>query len=144
MGKNCFGISSPSRRPNHTSPRQRRIETNGPDLYLISQLLKTSIFTQRAPMKGMAMSHPSLLVTSKPEFYSGARSRYREVSQLGRDSRLLSDVPWRTHCEDTFIAAGAKHPLQKPRALIVKEVFVPSVLHKLWYHHNNVPIGIFL
>jgi hypothetical protein len=31
----------------------------------------------------------------------------------------LPDVPRRTHREDAFIAAGEKHPFQKPATLIV-------------------------
>jgi len=35
------------------------------------------------------------------------------------------DVPGRSHRKNTLIAAGEKHPFQKPATLIVKEVFVP-------------------
>src|SRR5664280_1822523 len=40
----------------------------------------------------------------------------------------FTDVPGRTHGEDAFIAAGEKHPFQKPRTLIVEKVFVPFIL----------------
>jgi hypothetical protein len=56
----------------------------------------------------------------------------------------LPHVPRRTHREDAFIAAGEKHPFQKPTALIVKEVFIPSVLHKLRYDDDNAASGMFL
>src|SRR5882762_5157726 len=56
----------------------------------------------------------------------------------------LPDVPRRTHREDAFIAAGEKHPFQKPATLIVEEVFVPSVFHKLRYDHNNAASGVCL
>ena len=52
------------------------------------------------------------------------------------------DVPGRAHREDALIAAGEKHPFQKSTTLIVEEVFVPSVLHKLRYDHNNAASGI--
>ncbi len=54
------------------------------------------------------------------------------------------DVPRRTHREDAFIATGEKHPFQKPATLIVEEVFVPSVLHKFRYDHDNAASGMFL
>jgi hypothetical protein len=41
----------------------------------------------------------------------------------------LPDVPGRTHREDAFVTAREKHPFQKAAALIVEEVFVPSVLY---------------
>src|SRR5271157_2502051 len=55
---------------------------------------------------------------------------------------LLPDIPGRTHGEDAFIAAGEKHPFQKPGTLIVEEVFVPFVLHELRYDHDNVASGM--
>jgi hypothetical protein len=54
----------------------------------------------------------------------------------------LPNVPRRTHREDSFIAAGKKHPFQKPATLIVEEVFVPFVFHKLGYNHNYAAIGM--
>ena len=54
----------------------------------------------------------------------------------------LPNVPRRTHREDSFIAAGKKHPFQKPATLIVEEVFVPSILHQFRYHYNNAATGI--
>ena len=56
----------------------------------------------------------------------------------------FTDIPRRTHGEDAFIAAGEKHPFQKSATLIVEEVFVPPVLDKLRYDHNNVARGMFL
>src|SRR5208283_2335291 len=56
----------------------------------------------------------------------------------------LSDVPWGTHREDAFIAAGEKRPFQQAASLIVEEVFVPFVLHKLRYDHNNAASRISL
>ena len=62
---------------------------------------------------------------------------------LKMESGLSPDVPRRTHREDAFIAAGEKHPFQDPATLIVEEVFVPSVLHKLRYNHNDAASRIF-
>src|ERR1017187_395224 len=47
------------------------------------------------------------------------------------ESGLVPDIPRCAHREDAFIAAGVQHPFQKAAALIVEEIFVPSVLHKL-------------
>src|ERR1700677_5082949 len=57
---------------------------------------------------------------------------------------LLPDVPGRTLGEDAFIAAGQKRPFQKAAALIVQEIFEPSVLHQFRYDHNNAAPRIFL
>ena len=61
---------------------------------------------------------------------------------LHRKSVSFPGVPGRTHREDAFIAAGEKHPFQKPATLIVKEVFVPFVLHKLRYDHDDGAIRV--
>jgi hypothetical protein len=79
----------------------------------------------------------------------GAWSRgtlyYQSAARFfGRRSSSSSDLPWGTHREDAFIAARQKHPFQKAASLIVEKVFVPSVLHKLRYDHNNAAIGMFL
>ena len=58
--------------------------------------------------------------------------------------RSFPDVPRRTHREDAFIAVSEKDPFQKPATLIVEKVFVPSVLHKLRYNHDNAASGIFV
>jgi hypothetical protein len=58
------------------------------------------------------------------------------------ESGLLPDVPRGTHCEDTFVAAGEQHPFQKAAALIVEEIFEPSVLHQLRDDDHNAPTGI--
>jgi hypothetical protein len=58
------------------------------------------------------------------------------------ESGSLPDVPGRTHREDAFVAAGEKHPFQKPTTLIVEEVFVPFVFHELGYNQNNATIGM--
>ena len=55
----------------------------------------------------------------------------------------LPDVPRRAHREDAFIAAGEKHPFQKPATLIVEEVFVPFVLNQLRYDHDNAASRMF-
>ena len=60
------------------------------------------------------------------------------------ESGPLPNVPGRTHGKDAFIAAGEKHPFQKAATLIVKEVFVPLVLHEFGYDHNNAAIGMLL
>jgi len=54
------------------------------------------------------------------------------------------DVPGRTHRKDAFIAASEQHPFQKPRALIVEKVFIPSVLNKLGDHHKDAAVGMVL
>jgi hypothetical protein len=54
----------------------------------------------------------------------------------------LPDVRGRAHSEDAFIAAGEKHPFQKAAALIVEEVFVPFVFHKLGYDYDDAAIGM--
>ena len=53
------------------------------------------------------------------------------------------DVPGGSHCKDTLISAGEKHPFQKPTTLIVQEVFVPSILDKLGYDHDDAAGGMF-
>src|SRR6202040_1391910 len=53
------------------------------------------------------------------------------------------DVPRRTHCKDAFISVSEKDPFQKPATLIVEKIFVPFVLHKLRYDHNNAASGVF-
>ena len=53
------------------------------------------------------------------------------------------DVPGRTHRKDTLIASGQERPFQKPPPLIVKEKFVPLVLHELGNDHDDVASGIF-
>ena len=53
-----------------------------------------------------------------------------------------SHVPGRTHRKDAFISANEQHPFQKPATLIVKEVFIPSVFHKLRNHHDDGAIGM--
>jgi hypothetical protein len=50
---------------------------------------------------------------------------------------LCPNIPGRAHREDSFIAAGEKHPFQKPATLIVEKVFVPFVLHEFRYDHDN-------
>ena len=52
------------------------------------------------------------------------------------------DIPGRSHRKNTLIAAGEKHPFQKPATLIVKEVFVPFVFHELGYDHDDAAIGM--
>src|SRR5579863_9472962 len=60
------------------------------------------------------------------------------------DSGALADIPGRTHGEDTFIAAGEYHPLQKPAPLIVQEVFIPFIFHEFRYDDHNAAIRMFL
>src|ERR1022692_1233718 len=62
---------------------------------------------------------------------------------LHKELGSFPDVPGRTHREDAFIAAGEKYPFQKSGTLIVEEVFVPFVLHKLRYDHDNAAGGMF-
>src|SRR5208283_4975078 len=78
-----------------------------------------------------------LLVQGSPEIFiiTIIRSRW--------NSRLLPDVPGRTHCEDAFIATGEKHPFQKMATLIVEEVLVPFVLHELRYDHDDIASRMF-
>jgi hypothetical protein len=52
-------------------------------------------------------------------------------------SGLLPDIPRGAHGNDAFIAAGEKHQFQKAAALIVEEVFVPSVLHQFRDDDHN-------
>jgi hypothetical protein len=52
------------------------------------------------------------------------------------------DIPGRSHRKDALIAAGEKHPFQKPAALIVEEIFVPFVFHEFGYDDNNAAIGM--
>ena len=53
-------------------------------------------------------------------------------------------VPGRAHRKDAFIAADEQHPFQKPATLIVKEVFIPFVFHKLGYDHDDAASGMLL
>ena len=53
-------------------------------------------------------------------------------------------VPGRAHRKDAFVAAGEQHPFQKPATLIVKEVFIPFVFHKLGYDHDDAASGMLL
>src|ERR1700687_2956785 len=50
------------------------------------------------------------------------------------------DVPGRTHGKDALIALDKQHPFQKPAALIVEKVFIPSVFHELGYDHDDAAI----
>ena len=56
---------------------------------------------------------------------------------------LFPDVPRRTQRKDAFISVSEKHPFQKPATLIVEKIFVPFVLHKLRYDHDNAASGVF-
>ena len=71
----------------------------------------------------------------------GTRRFNCEGSERLRLISPLPDVPGRAHRKDAFIAAGEQHPFQKPAALIVEEVFIPFVFHKLGYDDDDAAAG---
>ena len=72
------------------------------------------------------------------------RSAHRVTISHSRSVPSLSQlhIPRRAHRKDTFISARQQHPFQKPATLIMEEVFIPFVFHKLGDHHDNAAIGM--
>ena len=64
------------------------------------------------------------------------------IPHLKMQSGSFPDVPGRTHRKDAFIATGEQHPFQKSATLIVEEVFIPFVFHKLGYDHDDAATGM--
>ena len=53
-------------------------------------------------------------------------------------------VVGRAYREDAPVAVDQQRPFKQAGALVVQEVFIPTVLHQLRNDHHNLPVGVLL